>query len=103
MDHCAILRGQACREALPAVTVQGTDQRINRGRFSAENSPTQEIPEVHRGFKYESGPKLLFCILTTLRHQVSLTEFPRRLSAGSGQEAEHFSGAPSDPGQHCRG
>lgn len=103
MDHCAILRGQACREALPAVTEQRKDQRINRGRFSADNSPIQEIPEVHRGFKYESGPKLLFCILTTLRHQVSLTEFPSRLSAGSGQEAEHFSGAPSDPGQHCWG
>lgn len=68
MDH--ILLGQACREALPAVTGQVKDQHINRDSFSPENTPTQEIPEFHRGFKYESGPKLLFCILTTLRLQV---------------------------------
>lgn len=63
---CHVPLGQACRAALPAATGQGKDQHINGvGFFSRELPPTK--PEVHRGFKCEGGPRLLFHVLTTLR------------------------------------
>ena len=59
-------------------------------------------PEVHRRFKCESGPRLLFHLLTTSRHQVALTGFPNGSSASNRQKPGHFSGAPPQAGQHYR-
>lgn len=60
-------------------------------------------PEVHRGFKCESGPRLLFHVLTTSRHQVALSGFPSGSSVSNGQKPGHLSGAPPHAGQHYRG
>lgn len=93
--------GQASRSALTAATGHQKDQHKRCGVLRQRN-PLHK-PEVHRGFKCECGPRLLFHVLTTLKRQVALTGFPNRLSAGNGEKPGHFSGAPPHAGQHYRG